>query len=156
MAGELAQFTFDRPPTGGGILSQLIRQNINALGTTCYTTSAAYPTAPRTGMMRILDLNGAGTAVTLQWYYGGIWNDLITHMEALLPLTKRMEAAFAVAAAVWTINHNMDVRPLVQCFDAAHTQIIPTSVVHVLVGGFWRRTVITHGAATAGYAILVG
>lgn len=156
MANEIAQFTFDSPAHGSPIVSQVVRENINSLGTTCYTTDAAYPATPRTGMMRILDVGGLATNIQLQWYYGGIWNTIITHLEALLPLAKRMVVTFAVAAAVWTINHNMDVRPLIQCFDSTDLHIVPTSIQHVQVAGNWRRIVVTHGAAIAGYAILVG
>ena len=77
-------------------------------------------------------------------------------MEQSLSIPRRMESAVAVAAAVWTINHNMGVRPLVQSYNTLDTLLAPVSIVHVLVAGVYNRVVITHGAPVAGYAILVG
>ena len=148
-------FTFDVPVEGDPLDALPLRMNLNALGTTCYTTDAGYPTAPQTGMLRIYDAAGAGTNVLLQYYWGGAWVTLINHLESLASVIRRLEFAFA-AAATWTINHNLGVRPIVQCYDAADSILAPVNIQHVLVGGAWNRVVVSYGAPQAGYAILNG
>lgn len=149
-------FIYDVPLEGDPLDALLVRQNLNALGTTCWTTDAGYPTAPQDGMLRILDLAGAGTNIQLQYYYSGAWVVLINHLELLASVIRRIEFAFGVAAATWTINHNLGVRPIVQCYDAADLLLTPVSIQHVLVGGFYNRVVVSYGAPQAGYAILNG
>ena len=156
MAEHLPLFTFDTPAEDDNLESQPIRQMLNALGDTFRTTNINYPLAPRAEMLRVLDEDDLHVNIRLQRYYGGVWVTLLAYLKQALPIPRRLESAIIVAAGVWTINHNLGVRPLVQCFDAADTSLIPVSVVHVLVAGVYNRVVITLGAPSAGYAIFVG
>lgn len=160
MSDIIPLFNFDKPaaqPKGEvPLTSAIVRNNFNALGTTNWTTDPNYPDNPRDGMQRILDEAGAGTNVKWQLYLNGTWQTLIQHLELILSISVRREFDFTAAAAVWTINHNLGVRPLVQVFDAADTMLAPASIQHVQVGGEWNRVVVTHGAAQTGYALLVG
>lgn len=160
MADIIPLLNLDQPaPQPEGqvpLASAVVRNNFNALATTNWTTNANYPANPRNGMMRVLDLNGAGTNIKLQLFRAGAWQTLIQHLELILGLAVRREFVFTAAAAVWTIDHNLGVRPLVQTFNAADLQITPASVLHVQVGGEWNRVVVTHGAPQTGYALLVG
>ncbi len=156
MADTLAQFEFDRPGNKENLASLVVRLNFNSLGTTNFTTDANYPQNPQVGMLRIFDAAGAGTNILLQWYYGGSWVTLLEHLEIAGTFARRFEFLFAAAANPWTITHNLGVRPIVQCFDAADSLIVPVDIQQVQVLGQWARVVVTHGGPQTGFAILVG
>jgi len=156
MADTLPPFVPDQPETESNLASEVVRKNLNSLGTTNYTTNPSYPLTPRTGMTRLYDDAGAGTNIKLQWFHNGSWRTLVEHMELYITLARRREIPVAVAAVSWVINHNLGVKPLVQCFDSANNQLVPANVQHVQVAGQWMRVVVTHTAAIAGYVILVG
>jgi hypothetical protein len=148
-------FEFDAPAKGEALLSQVVRRNFNALGTTNWTTDASYPAAPQKGMQRILDEAGAGTNIRWQRYDGTAWVDIMTHLETAFTLARRLEFDFT-NETVWTVNHGLGARPLVQVLDATHQAIEPTSIVHVQVGGEWNRVVVTHAGNETGIVVCVG
>lgn len=154
MPDQLALFVFETPARGADLASQVVRENFMSLGTTNYTTNPAYPKNPRKGMLRVFDLNGAGTNIKLQQFLNGSWTSLVEHLELLLSLCRRRE--INCTGAVWTVNHGLGFKPVVQCYDALHQKIEPTTIQHVLIGGEWSRTVVTHAAPVTGYVILVG
>ena len=151
---QIPLFTWDAPARGSDLLSATVRNSLNAIGSLNYTTDANYPLTKRTGMPRIKadDL----TNIQLQWWTGAAWVTIVEHLENYFPLTKRQEVPFLVAANPWTINHGFSQKPLIQCFDAGNNMVVPVNIQHVLVAGNWSRTIVTHGAALAGYAILIG
>ena len=154
MADVLANFVFDQPAQDSGLSSSIIRQLFNTLGRCNWTTDANYPQNPREGMLRTLASDPLN--IRLQQYRSGAWRTLVSHLNLNPTIARRLEFNFA-AAATWTIDHGLGDRPLVQCFDTAtNNLVIPTSIQHVLVAGQWDRTIVTHGAPLAGYAILIG
>ena len=160
MADVIPRFQFDQPsaqPEGHvPLASAVVRNNFLSLATTNWTTDANYPVNPRNGMQRILDTGGTGTNIKWQIFRSGAWKTLVQHLELIFSLAVRTEFGFPVAAAVWTIDHNLGVRPLIQVLDELSNQLLPANIQHIQVGGVWSRTIVTHGAPQAGYAILIG
>jgi len=142
-------FQFDLPRQGTSGTSEEIRGNMNSLATTNLTDDSAFPTNPRDGMQRIF--TGDPSNIRLQVYYGGSWITLISNISLTTTPSSHKEESFT-SSAVWTYDHNLGKRPLVQVLNSADQLIQPATIEHASVD----RVVVTHGSAISGSIIVVG
>lgn len=154
-------FLFDRPVQGGPPLSEEMRNNFEALARTMLTDSDAYPSAPRKGMVRIFEDAGPPAVTKYQWYDGGTWRTMLQKIEGGVAAPAKLLIDITTPLAVWTIDHNLGSRPVVQVFDSPWNQLQPVfgapgagqySLLHVNE----NRVVITHPGAQDGHAIILG
>jgi|GEM_PF-1860504 len=145
------EYTFDIPATKAALLSALVRQNFNALGSLNLTTDAAYPPNPRQGLPRILATDI--TNVKLQLYLNGAWTDIIQHLESTDPVPHKVIVAVAApGAAAWTIDHNIGSRVIAQAYDGAWNLLSPTAVQQPTV----NRVTFNFAGAQWGFAVCIG
>ena len=153
-----ALFNFAVPATGVPQRSVDVRSNFEALARTLLTSDAAVPATARRGMVRILDQVGA---VRLQWYTGSAWVDLILNIDQGNVIPVRTQLQVAAAATVWTVDHNLGRRPLVQVFNGSFRQLAPIASApaagqYILDHVNENRFTVTHPAPVAGFAIFIG
>lgn len=116
-----------------------IRNALEALARTFYSTDDAIPQNPRDGQMRIFDEVGLGNT-KLQWRFGGDWQTVLQNVQNDVPApSKQVAAGFAaVASSPWVVDHNLGSKPLVQVFDLSYNQLQPVSIFQKEVVSFGR------------------
>lgn len=97
------------------------------------------------GNFRVWDRSGDAT-LEASWT---VMSDDIDKYRQHLRLGRSLTVAQA-SATTWTINHNFQARPMVQCWTSDWTDTIEGAISHPTI----NQTVITHLSAIAGNVIL--
>jgi len=120
-------FQFDRPLERAVVDARLVREMFTALAQTNYTSSAAYPNAPRIGMLRISAVDPSN--IKLEVFVGAPlqWRTLLQNIQLGVAVPVKQIVQFAVPSLTWTVDHNLGSQPLVQVFDASFNSL-PTGV----------------------------
>ena len=146
------RFDIAKPRFASGVLSEEMRLNYNA-AVSC-NSGANAPADPDTGWLW-LDTSDP-TNYKLNMYVAGAWFVILTNVTAGAPSQSTVNQFVhtqAVAAAVWTIQHNLDSKDLnITFWDTLDTMFWPSSVVNVTA----NQTVATFGSAKAGRAVVLG
>jgi len=138
-------FQFGLPVAGTSAQSDVVRQQLDALGKTNATASDDNPPNPKNGMLRVRYFSD--TRIELQLFWGSWRTFWSTNLAGLT----RLEQAFS-SSATWNYQHGLGVKPLVQCFDTNDELIVPGGIKHIDV----NEVQVTHTAPRAGYMIVVG
>ena len=116
------QFQWDKPTEKALVDAALVREMFNALARNNYTTDAAYPSTPRSGMWRInaVDPNN----IRLEVWLGspGAWRPALQNLHVGVPAPIKQLVQVTVASPVWTIDHNLGSRVIALVFDTAFRQ----------------------------------
>lgn len=149
MSDDAPLFSFGVPETGSKLSSNVIRNLLEALARTNYTSDASVPSNPRPGMMRVNASNP--TNVKLELYYNSTWVEILQNLG-----TTGSAASYATqsytSSTTWIMDHNFGRRPIVQCIDGTGAVIQPLSIEHTSL----NRVTVQHSSATAGQIIVTG
>ncbi len=144
-------FVFTYPAYRSGLSSQIVRTNLDAIGSMNAGTSA--PTAPQQGMPW-LDVSKltSDNELSLKVWDGGAWRVI-----AVFPFEDRftevVRFTITTAAIVWSLTHSFGDSPVsVQLYDVNGNEMKPLSINTVNN----NTVVVTHAFAVAGSAIVIG
>lgn len=156
VASTADRWQWGKPVYRGPRLSEELRENFDTLGRLNITDDETYPDSPRDGMPRVNEADS--TNVKLQIWYGLDWRTILQNIQSGIPAPAKQIHEVTVAAAVWTIDHNLASAVIVQVFDSTWNILTPTNIQQVDTGipPLKNRVVITHGAPTTGNAVIIG
>src|ERR1700676_1240437 len=118
-------YTFDAPAAGSPQVSQLIRNNLEALARTNLTNDPTVPNPAREGMARVyVDNTGK---YFLQYFLLGQWRTVAQGIQTGIPVGSKQIFKFTTAVNPWTITHNDGTQPLIQVYDSSfrELQVVP-------------------------------
>lgn len=126
MATELEParlFTHGIPIAGAFIDAVEIEHNLRALIQTNYTTDPNYPAGAKQGQLRINGTNPLN--ITLDVFLDGVWQ-VLTGLGGGGGGASVVMVPFA-SSMVWTLDHNLGHKPLVQVIDSSFRLLAPVS-----------------------------
>jgi len=142
-------FVFSNPIHRSGLISEIIRNNLDAIGS--LNSGTAEPDDPEVGMPW-LDTSSSPTTFYLKVYTAAGWLTIATY-PTVTSYASFYRASVSVASASWSITHSLSVRPVaVHCFDSSYNKIEPLSVDTSNV----NIAVIIHAAALTGHVLITG
>lgn len=103
-----------------------MRNALEALARTFFSTDPLLPTNPRDGQLRVFDEVGLGNT-KLQWRVGGAWTTMLQNIQdGVAAPAKQVAAGFAaVPSTPWVVDHNLGSKPLPQIYDLSFRQLQP-------------------------------
>jgi hypothetical protein len=142
-------FIFGQPVTRSGLLSKIVKDNLDAIGT--LNAGATAPANPEEGMPW-LDTSGSPTAFALKFYDGSAWQT-IAEFPFATTATAIVRIAVNPAAQTWNLLHNLGKSTVtVTCFDLSGKVIDPLDIDISNV----NQAVVQHAASIAGAALVFG
>src|SRR5580693_1515761 len=94
-------YTFDAPAAGSPQVSQIVRNNFEALARTNLTNAPTLPNPAREGMGRVyVDNTGK---YYLQYYLLGAWRTVAQGIQSGIPVGAKQIFQFSSAVTPWTI-----------------------------------------------------
>lgn len=156
-----SMFNYGIPADNTPGIAQEMRLNFEALARSHYTTDPTFPTAPRSGQLRVLD-ETSGVGVKLQWYDGTAWVTLLQGIESDIATPLRREVNFASVASL-VVDHYLGVSPVVQVVDSTGQLLQPVSPgppgsasEFSMIHNSLDRVTLSFGASITGKVILIG